>query len=248
MPTHYETLGVAPTASVEEIRRAYRLLARRFHPDRHLQSPPVEAAQAARRMSEINQAYGVLSDVAAREHYDLELSLARLKAARAAAGPAPTRPRPTGSGGAGSSAAAAPRRTSGAASGAGAGGAAARPMYHGGGYVEVAPSYGVWTAIFRAIPWLAVIVVLGAIFVFTAFAAANNGDRSGTADQPVVPPRPKVGDCIRYLSPNEIGLVDCAKPNDGRVIELVSIGRPCPPNTREAYLPDDSVYACVRPV
>jgi hypothetical protein len=224
VPTHYETLGVPPTASSEEIRRAYRRLAQRFHPDRHLQSPPIEAANASRRMRDINRAWTVLSDVGARQHYDLELSLARAKAARSepTMRPAPSAARPGP----------APR---------------ARPeaAYHFG-YVEVAPGYGVWTAIFRAMPWLLVIIVLGGIFVFTAFAAADKDD-GATPDRPIVATTASVGDCVWRLSANALGIVDCSRANHGRIVEKVSVGRPCPRDSAAVYLPDETVNACIRP-
>jgi len=223
VPTHYETLGVPPTASSEDIRRAYRRLAQRFHPDRHLQSPASEAANASRRMRDINQAWSVLSDTGARQHYDLELALARVKAARN--GPS-QRPAP------------APRR-------APSDPRPPAPTYHG--YVDVAPGYGVWTAIFRAVPWVVVIVVLGGIFVFTAFAANKSEGTGSSSEQPVVATTAAVGDCIRALSPTELGIVDCSRGNDGRIVEKVSVGRPCPHDSEAVYLPDETVYACIRP-
>jgi curved DNA-binding protein len=60
----YEVLGVARSASREEIQRAYRHLARRYHPD--VNTDPA----AAERFREINDAYQVLSDPAARARYD----------------------------------------------------------------------------------------------------------------------------------------------------------------------------------
>ena len=222
MRTHYETLGVPPNASVDDIRRAYRRLAQRFHPDRHLESPAAEAHRAADRMREINGAWHVLSDPASREHYDLELSLARVKAARETWQP---RPRPTG-GPAHSSTAAPPR-----------------PAYHGA-EVDVAPSYGVWTAILRAVPWLLVVAVLGGIFVFTAFAASRR-DGSTVNQDPVVAPTAHVGQCIRWLSNTQLGVVDCDRPNDGRVVDKVSVGDPCPQATSGIYLPDEHLFACI---
>ena len=223
MPTHYETLGVPPTASSEDIRRAYRRLAQRFHPDRHLQSPAPEAAKASQRMRDINRAWSVLSDASARQHYDLELALARAKADRG--GPAP-RPAP-----AARRAPTAPR--------------VAAPAFQG--YVDVAPGYGVWTAIFRAVPWVLVIVVLGGIFVFTAFAADKSDGAGSTSEQPVVDTTASVGDCIRALTPTELGIVDCSRANDGRIVEKVSVGRPCPRDSDGIYLPDEGIYACIRP-
>jgi len=60
----YEILGVSPLATQEEIRRAYRALVRRYHPD----SGTEEAS--ATRFLEIHQAYELLSDPARRRAYD----------------------------------------------------------------------------------------------------------------------------------------------------------------------------------
>ncbi|WP_026659775.1 J domain-containing protein [Butyrivibrio sp. AC2005] len=56
MTNPYETLGVQPGASDEEIKKAYRNLAKKYHPDLH---PNDEAASA--KMNEINAAYDILS-------------------------------------------------------------------------------------------------------------------------------------------------------------------------------------------
>jgi len=64
---YYEVLGVPRTASAEEIKRQYRQLARKHHPD--LQ-PPAERGKAAERFKEINEAYEVLSDQDKRKKYD----------------------------------------------------------------------------------------------------------------------------------------------------------------------------------
>jgi molecular chaperone DnaJ len=61
----YEVLGVAHDASADDIKRAFRNLARQFHPDAN-PSPDSEA-----RFKEINAAYEVLSDPAKRERYDM---------------------------------------------------------------------------------------------------------------------------------------------------------------------------------
>jgi len=64
---YYEVLGVPRTASADDIKRAYRQLARKHHPDLH---PATERARAAERFKEINEAYEVLSDPDKRGKYD----------------------------------------------------------------------------------------------------------------------------------------------------------------------------------
>src|SRR5688572_6724747 len=64
---YYEVLGVARTANGEEIKRAYRRLAMKFHPDRNDGDGKAEAEQAFKECAE---AYEVLSDDAKRRRYD----------------------------------------------------------------------------------------------------------------------------------------------------------------------------------
>jgi curved DNA-binding protein len=64
---YYEVLGVPRTATAEEIKRAYRQLARKHHPDL---KPAAERAGAAERFKEINEANEVLSDPDKRARYD----------------------------------------------------------------------------------------------------------------------------------------------------------------------------------
>ena len=61
---YYEILGVPRNASQDEIKQAFRKLARQFHPDVN------KAADAEERFKEINEAYGVLSDPDKRARYD----------------------------------------------------------------------------------------------------------------------------------------------------------------------------------
>ena len=68
MENLYNTLGVAPTATAEEIRKAYRSMAMRYHPDRSTH------AGAEARFNAIKTAYELLSDPKQRAAYDQGLN------------------------------------------------------------------------------------------------------------------------------------------------------------------------------
>ena len=69
---YYEVLGIAPSASIEKIREAYRKLAFQCHPDRHQ-----ESEEANQKMQELNEAYAILSDPLKRREYDLPRGYSR---------------------------------------------------------------------------------------------------------------------------------------------------------------------------
>ena len=62
---YYKTLGVSKSASEDEIKSAYRKLAKEFHPDRNKGNPAAEA-----KFKEINEAYEALGDAEKRKIYD----------------------------------------------------------------------------------------------------------------------------------------------------------------------------------
>lgn len=68
MKNYYQILNVKPTATEDEIKRSYRVLAKRYHPD---VNPGDESA--ADRFADINEANAVLSDPTARAQYDAKL-------------------------------------------------------------------------------------------------------------------------------------------------------------------------------
>jgi molecular chaperone DnaJ len=62
---YYQLLGVPESASSEDIKKAYRRLAKKYHPDANANDP-----QAADRFKEVGEAYAVLSDATKRKQYD----------------------------------------------------------------------------------------------------------------------------------------------------------------------------------
>jgi molecular chaperone DnaJ len=68
MRDYYDVLGVAPDAGADEIKRAYRQLARRYHPD-------ISGDDRGAAFLEVSRAYDVLSDPSRRRSYDTGLRL-----------------------------------------------------------------------------------------------------------------------------------------------------------------------------
>ncbi|MHB8492569.1 MAG: DnaJ domain-containing protein, partial [Solirubrobacteraceae bacterium] len=64
-PDYYKALGVDRKASAADIKKAYRKLARQYHPDRHGGDK-----QAEERFKEISSAHDVLGDAEKRKQYD----------------------------------------------------------------------------------------------------------------------------------------------------------------------------------
>lgn len=64
MENLYDILGVAPNASTDEIKKRYRAMAMRYHPDRNTE----QGAEA--RFNAIQKAYEVLSDAKLRDEYN----------------------------------------------------------------------------------------------------------------------------------------------------------------------------------
>jgi curved DNA-binding protein CbpA len=64
---YYTTLGLGPDSSAVEIKKAYRRLAMKYHPDRNNGN-----SESEERLKEINEAYHVLGDENKRRYYDLQ--------------------------------------------------------------------------------------------------------------------------------------------------------------------------------
>ncbi len=72
-PTYYSLLGLHPSASVIEIRRAYRELSKHYHPD----TTKLPTAVATAKFQQLNEAYATLSNPERRLSYDLKIGYSR---------------------------------------------------------------------------------------------------------------------------------------------------------------------------
>jgi DnaJ domain len=145
--THYQRLGVAPTATDAEIRAAYRTRARASHPDH---------AGSTGDMAAVNEAWRVLGDPARRAAYDRALAAGRSFA--------------TGAGGKGG-----PGGHGGPGGDGGRGGVGGRFGDDDDDALAIERPAG-RAGYFTGLPWLIVLAVLAVIFVFTAYAAQGGGE------------------------------------------------------------------------
>src|SRR5208282_1742755 len=71
--SHYDVLGVEPTADMDAIRRAWRVKVRLLHPDKHRGAPDDVVAEAERETLRVNRVWETLADPARRRQYDAQL-------------------------------------------------------------------------------------------------------------------------------------------------------------------------------
>jgi curved DNA-binding protein CbpA len=87
--------------------------------------------------------------------------------------------------------------------------------------------------IVRAVPWIAVLLVLGIIFVFTAIAGRDDG------------PRDLVGKCVITEDAEPVE-TPCDRQNDGRLVDVVSDSKECAVGTT-AKIVSDGDWLCLEP-
>lgn len=73
MRTYYETLEVERCISTEELKKAYRNLAKKYHPDKYANESLDKQNEVKEIFAQINEAYQVLSNEKSRKEYDLTL-------------------------------------------------------------------------------------------------------------------------------------------------------------------------------
>ncbi|MBV6509903.1 MAG: Chaperone protein DnaJ [Acidimicrobiales bacterium] len=205
-PTHYDTLGVSFTADSAEIRRVYRQLVRRHHPDLTAGRPEPERRRAEARIRELNRAWAVLGDAAARRDYDRELRSLEPLREPVGEGPRPGQTPESAAGDPGTHGSPPLSDTVRRGSDSGPG--------------DVAPALS--PAFVRVLLWgpVVLIVALGvALLVFTAYAG-HEGAGSETA-----------ASCVLRGEGREAVRVDCDEPNDGTVAAEVVDSSQCAPGT-----------------
>ncbi|MGL4862232.1 MAG: J domain-containing protein [Cetobacterium sp.] len=73
MKTYYEILEVERCISMEELKKAYRSLAKKYHPDKYANTTLDKQNEVKNIFAQINEAYQVLSNENSRKEYDLTL-------------------------------------------------------------------------------------------------------------------------------------------------------------------------------
>lgn len=69
MKNYYKILGVSESSNKDEIKKAFRNLAKKYHPDKNKDNP-----DAIEMFQQINEAYEILSNESSREEYDTKLN------------------------------------------------------------------------------------------------------------------------------------------------------------------------------
>lgn len=242
MGSHYETLGVAPNAKHDDIRRAYHEAARRWHPDGFSGRPNPEAEAASESMRSLNEAWRVLGDPARRSEYD-----GRRRSGQ-------------------------PLATSGSAHIRTENGVTRidprlidpRVLAEQRQAQEMTREAG-HSSIIRVLPVVSFFVLIIGIFVFTAYARGSSGiqpepgrfgpgDESPAVQAPqrdsqVTLPGPNIGvaagACVRIQSGPSLIEVPCTGTIDGRVIGAYEAGGSCPALTIREVTLSNEITVCL---
>jgi len=86
------------------------------------------------------------------------------------------------------------------------------------------------TRLVKGLPWLVLVVIMFAIFVFTAYAATGGGGAAGT--------------CVKSDG-TTVTNVACDTPDARRVLSTVDVAQPCPPGTERLQPPTGRIAYCL---
>lgn len=228
-PTHYQVLDVARTAGQVEVRQAYHRAARRWHPDRFVSEAPAAAERAEAEMRRVNLAWEVLGDPARRRIYDLELRQGISRSPGSAGAGAQTGVGPDGV------VRIDPRLLD--------------PTYLAARrHAQANEIADRSSLILRAAPLVVVLALLGAIFVFTAYARDNpDPTTETTAPGPNLGAGIEANDCVTVIEGPALLERDCGPGAAGRVIGARLPDGECPVGAvREVELINGAIV-CLAP-
>ena len=214
MATHYQTLGVSPTSTTQEIRKAYLRRARALHPDRQLDRPAVEARKAEQAMQLVKVAWNVLSDPKKKADYDLGM---RPRSSHASARTTQTR-RPT----------AAHAQSS------------KEREYSQGRSIDEEPDDGS-VSVWASIPVLLVLGLVLGILIVTAFADGEPADNRPVIQNTT---ELDVGDCFLLVGNTPRERSCSSGNADGQVIQIGPDAGNCPQNTQSLRDPTSDFFLC----
>jgi curved DNA-binding protein CbpA len=214
MATYYDTLGVTPKSTTQEIRKAYLRRARALHPDRQLGRSPTEARTSEQAMQQVNVAWNVLSDPKKKSEYDKSMrpraaqSTTRARAAQSTATPASHRTKPAGEG-------------------------QVRSIDDEAGDGSVS----VWASI----PVLLILGLVLGILIVTAFADNRTQDPPPTtpATQQL-----GVGDCFAFVGNTPRERSCASGTSDGLVVATVPDSGNCPQDAQSLKDPTSEFFLC----
>jgi DnaJ domain len=225
-------LGVQPSSTRAEIRRAYLLLARRHHPDHVHSDDPRDRDRAVLTMRELNEAWRVLGDQRARRAYDRRRDVegqAR-RASRPAPPPAPSRDpdEPFD------------RAAWGLDGSASEGWASDGWRSQGSAPDDIAAPDHVAAPVATALkvmPFVVVVLFVVGIFVYSAYAGGDETVAGGAAVT--------VGACV-LGSGDAVQVVPCTAVNDGQVVEVGPVNGRCRDDGAELLtVGDGALELCV---